>query len=428
MRDKINRRNFLKTASAIVGFTIVKSKSVLGTPANSKIRLGLIGCGNRGTYVASSFMEHTDTQIVAIADLFEDKLMKGKEHFNRICRSKGYPELKDSNLFLGSKGYMRLLELKDVDAVQISTPTFLHSEMLVASIDAGKHVYCEKPVAVDVYGCKRAILVGERANGRLSVAIGLQIRCATPFVEMVKIIHNGAIGDIVMGQAYYLTGFMEKPVIQNVSIDEMKVRNFYHYNELCGGCILDQGVHVIDVCNWILKSHPIKATGIGGRKGRPDSGNIWSYFAVNFEYPNKVPVAFQETQFSIGYDDVCERFFGTKGISESHYTGGVFIIGENKWDSGVARGTREEISKKTWETGVFKSALEDADANKEKAFIDSIKSGNYINEAKQGAESTLSAILGRTASYSGEEVTWDKMLASDEKWEAMVDLTKFDRK
>jgi len=230
-----------------------------------------------------------------------------------------------------------------------------------------------------------------------------------------------------MGQAHYLAGFLKRPIIPDASPDEMRIRNFYHHRALCGGIILDQGIHVIDICNWVLRSHPVKATGTGGRKGREDSGNVWSYFMVNFEYPDNIPVSLQETQFDPGYGDVCERFFGTKGISESHYTGGVFIIGENEWDSGVARGTREEINKKDWAAGTFKSALEDADSNKEKAFIDSIKSGNYINEAYQGAESTLSVILGRTAAYRGEEVTWDEILSSDEKWDPVIDLSQFDK-
>ncbi len=428
MKNQIGRRNFLKTsAAAVSGFTILKPKSIFGTQANSTVRLGIIGCGNRGSGVAASFMENTDTRVVAIAELFEDKLMKAKERFNKLCSDMGYPAIKNSHLFVGSKGYMRLLETKDIDAVQISTPTFLHSEILSDAVDAGKHIYCEKPVATDVYGCRRTMLAGKRADGRLSIAIGLQIRHATPFVEMVKRIHAGAIGDIVMGQAHYLSGFSKLPdVPPGASLDEIRIRNFYFYRDLMGGCILDQGVHPIDVCNWIMQSHPIKAAGIGGRKGRDDPGDIWSYFAINFEYPNNIPLAFQETQFKPGYGDVVEKFFGTKGTSESHYSGGVFIKGENEWDSGVLR-AGEKTSDEDWVAGKFKSALEDADPNKEKAFIESIKSGNYINEAKQGAESTLSAILGRTAAYKGEEVTWDEMLASNEKWDPMIDMTQFDK-
>jgi predicted dehydrogenase len=244
---------------------------------------------------------------------------------------------------------------------------------------------------------------------------------------MVKRIHNGDIGDIVMGQTYYLAGFINLPPRPGVSQDELRIRNWIYDRVFSGDIIVEQGIHVIDICNWVFKTHPLKAVGTGGREGRNDSGNSWSHYAVTFEYPNGVPVSFQSTQYDPGYGDVCERFFGTKGISESHYTGGVFIKGQNEWDSGTARGSSEEINKKDWATGAFKSALDDADPNKEKAFIESIKSGVSINEAYQGAESALSGILGRTAAYRGEEVTWDEIVTSNEKWDPMIDLSQFDK-
>ena len=164
---------------------------------------------------------------------------------------------------------------------------------------------------------------------------------------------------------------------------------------LSGSILLDQGVHVLDICNWVLRSHPVRATGMGGRKGRVDKGDAWSHFQVLYEYPEDIHVNFHSTQFDPALRDVCERFFGTKGISESHYTGGVFITGENQWDSGVARGTAETINKTEWATGTFKSALDGAlIQTKQKAFIESIKTGMLINEAGFGAESTLTAILG----------------------------------
>jgi len=427
MKDKINRRDFIKKVSVTAaGLSILKPETVFGTRANSSVHLGIIGCGGRGTYVATSFVNNTDTRVVAIAELFEDRLMKGKSHFNEIAVKNNYPELKYSRLFLGSEAYMKLLDLKDVDAVLITTPPFLHAEHLDKTVEAGKHVYCEKPVAVDVNGCRRVMHIGKKAEGKVSLAVGFQIRHATPFVEMVRRIHCGAIGDIVMGQTYYFFGFIDLPPYPGVSSDELRMRHWLYDRALSGDIIVEQGIHVIDICNWVLKSHPVKAFGTGGRKGRFDEGNCWSHFVVDFTYPGNVSVSFQSAQFDPGYGDVCERFFGTKGISESHYTGGVFIKGENKWDSGVARGTPEEIGKKEWATGVFKSALQDADPNKQKAFINSIKSGNYVNEAHTGAETALSAILGRTAAYKREEVTWDELVASDEKWDPMIDLTQFD--
>jgi myo-inositol 2-dehydrogenase / D-chiro-inositol 1-dehydrogenase len=426
MKQKIGRRAFLKAASAVAaGLTLMKPQSAFGTAANSAVQLGIIGCGGRGTHVATSFMNSTETRVVAIAELFEDRLSQGKEHFNQLSREKGYPELKDSNLLLGPRSYLRLLDLKDVDAVLIATPPFLHPEHLNAAVEAGKHVYCEKPVAVDVHGCQQVMSAGKKAGNRQSLAIGFQIRHATPFVEMVRRIHDGAIGEIVMGETYYFTSAINLPPLPEASPEELRVRHWPHDRALSGDILVEQGIHVVDICNWVTQSHPVKATGSGGRKGRNDSGDCWSHYVVNYEYPNDVHISFQSTQFDPGYGDVCERFFGTKGISESHYTGGVFIKGENEWDSGAAKGSEEEISKKDWATGSFKSALEDADPNKEKAFIESLKSKSYINEAQAGAESTLSAILGRTAAYTGKEMTWDKLVASEERWDPKVNLGKF---
>ena len=421
----ITRRSFLATTAA--GITVMQTKSPIAAPANSTVNLGVIGCGRRGIYVGTSFMENTGTRVVAIADLFDDRLADGKKQFNEACEKRGYPKLNDSNILRGSQAYRRLLELRDVDAVLIATPHYQHPEQLAAAVDAGKHVYLEKPVAVDVNGCRKVMWAGRKAGERLSIAVGFQIRHATPFVEMVRRIHSGALGDLVMGQTYYLAGSPVRTAPPGISPEEERIRLWALDRTLSGDNILLQGVHVIDTCNWILGAHPVKASGTGGRKGRTDRGNNWSYFLVNYEYPGSIPVSFQSQEFDPGYGDVCERFFGTKGISESHYTGGVFIQGEQAWDSGVARGTREEIGSKDWGVGAFKSALEDSDPNKQKAFIDSIQSGKFINEANTGAESTLSAILGTMAAYRGEEVTWDEMMATNEKWDPMIDLSQFDK-
>jgi predicted dehydrogenase len=428
MKHETQRRDFLKTASVTaLGATFVKPESVFGSRANSSVQLGIIGCGGRGTHVATSFMNNTPTRVVAIAELFGDRLEEGKKHFNDLCHQKQYPLLSAANCFRGSTSYLKLLESKDVDAVLIATPPFLHPEHLKAAVDAGKHVYCEKPVAVDVHGCQQVMLTGQSSGNRLSLAVGFQIRHATPYVEMVRRIHEGAIGEIVMGQAFYFTSALNLPNFPEASPQELRLRHWAHDRVLSGDILVEQGIHVVDICNWVLKAHPTKATGYGDRKGRKDAGSCWGHYGVNFEYPGNVHVSFQSTQFDPGLGDVCERFFGTQGISESHYTGGVFIKGSNAWDSGAARGTAEEVSKKDWASGAFKSALEDADPNKEKAFIESIQTGTFINEAQAGAESALSAILGRTAAYTGEEVTWNRIVTSDDKWDPMVDLSQFDR-
>jgi myo-inositol 2-dehydrogenase/D-chiro-inositol 1-dehydrogenase len=428
MTAKIKRRAFLRGTAAAAGLAALPSRTALGAPANSVVNLGVIGCGGRGTNVASSFVKNTPTRIAAIADLFADRLQSGRDALNQANADQGRAAISDSNLFVGSDAYLRLLELPDVDAVLVSSPPFLHPEHLEATVRAGKHVYCEKPVAVDVYGCRRVMQAGLQASTRLSLAVGFQIRHATPFVEMVRRIHEGGIGNIVTIQGCYLGGKVKLPEFPDAGPVELRLRHWLDDRVLSGDILVEQGIHVVDICNWVMQAHPESATGSGGRAGRVDAGDTWSHYIVNFAYPGGVDLAFQSTQFDPGLGDVWERFFGDQGIAEAHYTGGVFIKGPNPWDSGVARGTAEEISAKDWAIGAFKSSLDDADPNKQKAFITSIQTGPFVNEAQAGAESALSAILGRTAAYTGEEVTWNELLSSDLRWDPMIDLKQFDKK
>jgi myo-inositol 2-dehydrogenase / D-chiro-inositol 1-dehydrogenase len=423
------RRSFLKTAAAAsAAVTIMKSRTAFGFEANSAVRLGIIGCGGRGTGVISSMARNTSSQIVAIADIFEDRLMKGRENLNAVCREKGQPEIDDAHLFLGSQAYKRLLDSKDVDAVLVSTPAFLHPEHLEAAVDAGKHAYCEKPVAVDVPGLQRVLRAGKKAKGKTSLAVGFQIRHATPFVEMVRRIQNGAIGDIVTVQLYYFAGSIPITWRDDVTPAEARLRAWEWYRELSGDILVEQGIHVVDICNWTLRAHPLRASAIGGRKGRTDRGNDLGHYCILFTYPGEVNVTFHSTQFDPGYGDVAERFFGTKGIAEAHYTGGVFIKGENPWDSGVVRGTEETVTKEQWAAGAFKSSLDDADPNKQKAFIASITSGNLINEAEAGVETAMSCIMARTAAYTGREITWEDIQRSKERLDPKIDLAQLDKK
>src|SRR5882672_2243549 len=182
----MKRRSFIKNAAAISAISILKPSNVFSYKANSAVRLGLIGCGNRGTAVISSISANTNTNIIAMADLFDDKLQTAGPKLNQLNATKGFPEIKQSNIYQGSKAYMKLLENKDVDAVLISSPAYSHVDFLEAAVAAGKHVYCEKPVATDVDGCRRVVAVGEKLNGKQSVVIGFQIRYASAYAEMVS--------------------------------------------------------------------------------------------------------------------------------------------------------------------------------------------------------------------------------------------------
>ncbi|MDO9376050.1 MAG: Gfo/Idh/MocA family oxidoreductase [Ferruginibacter sp.] len=422
----MKRSTFIKNAAAVSAAIILKPGLVFGTRANTAIRVGIIGCGNRGTAVISSMSKFTNINIIAMADLFEDKLKAIAPKLNELNAAKGFPAIAAANTFQGSKAYLKLLSLKDVDAVLISSPAYTHPPFLEAAIQAGKHVYCEKPVATDAQGCKRIREAGEKVNGKLSVVIGFQIRYASPYVEMVKRMQQADIGDLVNAQLYYFSSATRVNNLQNVSNDEMRIRNHYHFHALSGGILLDQGIHMLDVCNWTLQGHPLKAVGTGGKKGSAGLGDSWNNYQVLYDYPGDVKVSFHSTQLGPSFGDVCCRFLGTKGIAEAHYSGGVFINGDKAWDSGVAK-AGSALTPQQQAAGVFLSSLQDADANKEKAFIQSIETGKYLNETASGADSTLTAILGREAARLGRETHWDKLLTEGEMLDPKLNLSQFDK-
>jgi predicted dehydrogenase len=285
-------------------------------------------------------------------------------------------------------------------------------------------VYLEKPVAVDVPGALKVIEIGKRAQGKLSLDVGFQIRDCPPFVEMVKRIHGGALGSIVCGEAHYLAGYIERPPWPNAPPAERRLRNWVYDRVLSGDIIVEQNIHVIDICNWVLKNHPLKASATGGRQGRPATdGDVYGNYNVIFHYPDNVDVTFSSTQFAKGWWDVTERFFGTKGTSQSPYTGPLGIWGDEPWQ---AEGTpAKEAAQTTFSaTGKFTSNLEFADREKKKAFVESIVSGNFHNQADKGAESALSCMMARTAAYTGREITWNETLKSTEVWNPKIDLNK----
>ncbi len=414
--DSMNRRAFLG-ASAL---TIVGSSLVRGTQANSAVRVGLLGCGGRGTADATSMVENAGAQVVALADLFEDRLEKGRKYFNDLASKNGYGAIDPALLFKGPKACEQIVAAKNIDAIVIATPPYFHPQHLSAVVEAGKHVYCEKPVAVDVPGAKHVLEIGKKAEGRLSLEVGFQIRNAPPFVELVRRIHAGALGEIAFGEAHYYCPFLDMGH-QGVPPAQARIRNWLYDRVLSGDIIVEQNIHAIDICNWVLQGHPVKAIGAGGRKGRTEEGNAYGHCSVTYTYPNDVHVNFSSKQFGKGGFDVSENFFGTRGNASSPYSGFLGITGDEPW-------TWKDSDKKQDASfsaaGTFSDNLALADSEKHKSFIESIKSGKFHNQAALGVESSLSAMLGRTAMYAGHEVTWDELLRSKEVWEARLDLNK----
>jgi predicted dehydrogenase len=361
-------------------------------------------------------------RVAALADMFQDQLDTARAAFDKMQSAKGFAAIDASQLFVGPRAFEAIAHSKEVDAIVIATPPYYHPQHLEAVVAAGKHVYCEKPVAVDVPGAKKVMEIGKRAEGKLSLDVGFQIRDCPPFVEMVKRIHGGALGTIVCGEAHYLSGYLDRPKWDAASPTERRLRNWVYDRVLSGDIIVEQNIHVIDICNWILKAHPVKVSATGGRGGRPTAdGDVYGNYNVVFTYPGGVDVTFSSTQFAKGWWDVTERFFGTKGTSQSPYTGPLGIWGDEAWQAPLIPVKDEQGFSAT---GKFTSNLEKADEEKKKLFVESIVSGKFHNQAEKGVESAVSCMMARTAAYTGREVTWEEQWGSKEEWESKIDLNR----
>jgi predicted dehydrogenase len=410
---------------AAAGVTILKPRVAFGSQANSAVRLGLLGCGGRGRGVTSSFLEHTGAVVTALGDVFPDQLEAARQRLDEQSAKFGKPAVDPSRLFKGLRAYEALLASPDVDAVYIATPPWFHPAHLEAAIAAGKHIYLEKPVAVDVPGAKKVMALGERARARkLSLAVGFQIRHASPYVELAKRVHEGQIGQPVSGQIHYFASALKRPDWPQASPVERRLRNWVHDKALSGDIIVEQNIHIIDVTGWMLRANPLKAVGSTGRAGRTDAGDCNGHFNCVFTYPGNVHVSFASTQFGTAAWGVGMQYYGTKGCAEARYDTPVRIGGELPWEfPGLKKPEPTDLAAAV--TGAFRGALDDADPNKQKAFIESITSGNLVNEAKSGAESALASMLGREAAYSGKEVTWEKLLKSKQVYDPRIDWKVF---
>ncbi len=315
--SEVGRREFLGAAVAAAGVTILKPGIVFGSQANSAVRLGLLGCGGRGTTVTSSFLQNTGAVVTAIGDIFQDQLDAGKKSLDEVSAKMGKPAIDPSRMFKGPKAYEQLFASKDVDALYIATPPYFHPAHLEAALASGKHVYLEKPVAVDVPGAKKVIALGEKAKGKVSLAVGFQIRHATPYVELAKRVHEGQIGVPVCGQIHYFASALNRPDWPNATAPERRLRNWVWDKMLSGDIIVEQDIHIIDVTNWMLKGHPVKAVGSGGRAGRTDTGDASSHFNCVFTYPNDVAVTFGATQFGTAAWGVGMQVLRHEGVRRS---------------------------------------------------------------------------------------------------------------
>ena len=423
----MDRRNFITGSAAASGLLLLKSKTAFGYEANSAVRLALLGCGNRGTSVATSFAKNAGARIVALADIFPDQLEKGRAHFDELAGTLGYAGIDPRMMFRGYKAFEEVAAAKGVDAVQISTPPWFHVEHLEAVVGASKHAYCEKPLGVDVVQTKKALEIGKKAEGKVSLEVGFQIRSAPPFVEIVRRIHNGDLGKIASIAAHYnapASVYPDRPA--TMSHDEVRLRNWLWDRVLSGDILVEQNIHVIDICNWIMGTHPVKAVATGGRNVVTHFGDCWDNYQVVFTYPGDVHVSFSSTQFGTsGWFDVSERVFGSEGIAEAPYSGPMRIIGEKAWTWADNSQPQAAGSSQFAANGAFTDNLAQADPEKERGFVESIASGKFHNQAADGVESARSAMLGRMAGQLAHEVTWDEMIAHPEEYRLDMDVSQF---
>ena len=414
MIKSLGRRDFMKSSVAATGtLLVVKPETAFGTAANSTLKVGLLGCGGRGTSDAGDFVTHTNSQVYAVADLFQDRLTAAEESFNKLNAGKGRGKVEKK--FLGPDSYKEIAQ-SDIDVLIIATPPYYHPLHLKASLDGNKHTYCEKPVATDVRGCMDVAAQAARVEGKLSVEVGFQIRYGSVYAEQTKRIHNGAIGDIACVDGFYFAGDLPRHNEPGMSPREKKLRNWVFDRILGGDVIVEQNIHILDTYNWILNSHPLRAQATAARKVRTDIGDVSDQYMVTLFYPNDIRATFSSTQFLPLWGPVGWRCFGPKGFSEAFYSGGVVIKGENAWEAGTDASTGEKKPEV--------DPLGDATPNKVKEFVESIVSGKYHNQLKQGAESTLTAILVRQSAYEGRELSWGELLASDQHWETDIDVEK----
>jgi myo-inositol 2-dehydrogenase / D-chiro-inositol 1-dehydrogenase len=422
----MDRRRFLKSGCQVgAGFLLIKANSAFGYQANSAVRLGLLGCGNRGTAVATSFSQNTTAQVVALADLFADQLAAGQDHFNKVNTDLGRSSVDSKLLFRGPHAFEQLTSSQGVDMIQISTPPFFHVQHLEAAVSAGKHVYCEKPVGIDIAQARQALEIAKKVRPNQSVDVGFQCRMAPPFAAIAEKIKAGALGKIATVAGNYNAPASTEKIHPGAGPDEYRLRNWLWDRALSGDILVEQNIHIIDLCNWLVGSHPIKASASGGRNVLTHYGDCWDNYQVDYTYPGDVHFSFASTQFgSYGGFDAGLRLFGSDGAATVPYSGPVQITGSQAWvwkdSAAITPGSGAFAA-----NGAFLDNLAFADRDKDRTFIDSITSGPTHNQIEAGVETALSCMLGRMAGYQKREVTWDDLLAHGENYQLGFSMDQF---
>jgi predicted dehydrogenase len=395
-----NRRQFLQTSGlAVLGGTLASNAFAAqpNTSPGNLLRVGLIGCGGRGTGAAAQALAaDPNVKLVAMADGFRDRIETSLAAIQKEPDTAGKIDVPTSRQFDGFDGYLKVIEQSDV--VLLTSPPHFRPIHLQAAVDAGKHVFAEKPVAVDAPGVRKVLKACEQAQQKnLSIVSGLQMRFSEGHRETIKRLHDGALGEIRTLQANDYRGpIWVKPREPGWTDMQYHMRNWYYFTWLSGDFNVEQHIHILDLCNWIMNDqYPVRAYGTGGRQVRtgPDYGNIYDHHAVTYEYPNGAKLFATCRQMSGCMNDISTHVMGAKGTAAFSQRG-FEILTDNRWVHKADRSNAQQIE--------------------HDQLFASIRSGKPINNGSYMSRSTLMAIMGRMATYTGQTISWDQAMNSKE--------------
>jgi myo-inositol 2-dehydrogenase/D-chiro-inositol 1-dehydrogenase len=397
LSSTVSRRGFLASATAAAGVSLLSSAVSRGAASGEKVRLGLTGCGGRGRWITDLFRKHGGYEVAAVHDYFQERADSAGGEFN----------VSSTRRFAGLSGFQRMLEL-DLDAVVIQTPPYFHPIQAAAAVQANKHVYLAKPVAVDVPGCQSIEKSGAQATAnKRCFLVDFQTRAHPAYQEVARWIHEGRIGKVVTVESNYQTSTMFAAMGQQIAKDpnnpELRLRCWAIDRVLSGDVITEQNIHAQDVVTWFLDAAPVKAVGTGGlARG---FGTCWDHFSVIYTFPNGIINTFNSKQVGHAYDDILCRVYGIDGTADTHYFGEAWVKSKEDGFNG----------------GKLANLYLDGAVNNIAGFHKAILAGDYSNRTvAPSVRSNLTTILGRTAAYAHGEVTWDEMMRKAEKWEFPV--------
>jgi predicted dehydrogenase len=403
---KDSRREFLrKTSAAVVGAGVTARAAGAArthVAGGETLRVGLIGCGARGTGAADQAMRaDRDVKLVAMADMFGERLEKSRARLRALGGDKF--DVADERCFVGFDAYRRLID-SGVDVVLLAAPPHFRPRHLKAAVDAGKHVFMEKPVAVDAPGVHAALRSCQEAKAKgLSIVSGLMLRYSSALRETVRRIHDGQIGKIVALQSNYnIGGSWVIPRQPGWSDMEWQLRNWYYFTWLSGDHIVEQHVHGLDLMAWVMQDeHPKQCIGLGGRQARTEAqfGHIFDHHAVCYEFAGGTRCFSYCRQQPGTYPDTSQLVFGSEGAADLRKA--VTTTDQETWRYSRARGAKEDAPYQQEQNALFAS----------------IRSGEPLNNGDYAAKSTLMAIMGRMATYTGQQITWEQA------WNSQEDLT-----